>query len=212
MGVIDQIGPGSQVLEADGTRSTQVRVVGGSATQPTTPVTAIDSAVDPAFLPVTISATVTRPGDTSAYATNDCWSTSTSAPTVGGNVLTGAARVSGGAGEIVDVMIDSSNDPAAPLQGELWIYDTTVTAINDNAAFAPAVADRLKQVAVIPFTLYSNAGGSGSSGSSAHVLGVNALFTTVGSANLIFLIKVKNAYVPANAEVLQVRAKIRQLN
>ena len=33
----------------------------------------------------TISATVTRPADTNAYAANDCWSTSTSAPTVAGD-------------------------------------------------------------------------------------------------------------------------------
>ena len=82
--------------------------------------------------------------------------------------------------------------------------------MDDNAAFSLSDADAQKVVAVIPFTLADSGAATGAN-SFAHVLGVNAGFTCVGSADLRMLIKVKNAYVPANAEVLMPRFKIMQL-
>lgn len=187
-------------------------VMTGAQAAPSTPVTGISSEVEPSAVTVTVSTSVTRPSDTNAYAANDAIANSTSAPTVGGFTLTSAARVSGGAGEIVDALITSSADPATTLAGEVWIYDQAGTATNDNAAFAPAVGDRLNLVCVIPFVLNSCAGGSGAIGSAAHVVGINALFTAVGSANLRFFLKAKNVYTPISGEVFQVRLKIRQLN
>lgn len=164
-------------------------------------------------IPVTLSTSLTRPSDTNVYAANDAFTTSTSAPAAGGLTLTGAARATGGSGRIRDLLITSSADPATTLQGEIWIYDQAVATVpNDNAAFAPALADRLNLVAIVPFTLASCAGGSGAVGSVAQVIGLDVLFTCVGSANLRFLVKVKNAYTPISGEVLQVRAKIEQLS
>lgn len=164
-------------------------------------------------IPVTISTSLTRPSDTNVYAANDAFTTSTSAPAAGGLTLTGAARATGGSGRIRDLLITSSADPATTLQGEIWIYDQAVATVpNDNAAFAPALADRLNLVAIVPFTLASCAGGSGAVGSVAQVIGLDVLFTCIGTANLRFLVKVKNAYTPISGEVLQVRAKIEQLS
>lgn len=161
--------------------------------------------------PTTISATVTRPADTIAYAANDCWSDSTSAPTSGGFTLTGMSRASGGSGVIRDAVITSSADPATTLQGEIWIFDTSVTAVNDNAAFALSDADVLKLVCVIPFTLATTVAGSGTNSASI-ITNINKMFTCVGSANLRFLVKVKNAYTPISGEVLQVRLGIEQMS
>jgi len=160
---------------------------------------------------VTATTTITRPSDTTAYAANDAWANSTSAPTTGGFTLSSAARVSGGSGIITDVVIVSSNDPATLLQGELWIFDNAVTAVNDNAAFALSDADALELVGVVPFTLVTTVGGSGTN-SFAAVTGLNIGFAAVGSANLRYLVKVKNAYTPASGETLTVRAKIVQTN
>ena len=159
----------------------------------------------------TVSTGVTRPADTAPYVANDCWSDSTSAPTSGGFTLTGAARVSGGSGIITDLFITSSNDPATLLQGEIWIADSAITNVNDNAAFAMTDGDALLLVGVVPFTLASTVAGSGTN-SYAHLYGLNLGFTCVGSANLRFLVKVKNGYTPASGEVLTVRAKIIQTN
>lgn len=156
----------------------------------------------------TVTSTATRAADTNPYLANDTWADSASAPTAGGYTLTGMARASGGSGIIYDFLITSSNDPATLLQGELWIFDSAPTAVNDNAAFALSDADILKLVAVVPFTLVTSTAGSGTN-SVAHVFPASPIaYTCVGSADLRYLVKVKNAYTPANAEVLTVRAKI----
>lgn len=163
---------------------------------------ASDDAVSP--YAATLTTTVTRPADTNIYAVNDCWSDSTSAPTAGGFTFTAAGRVSGGAGVIASATIVSSIDPATLLQGEIWIFDSAPTAVNDNAAFALSDADALKLVGVIPFTLASTQNGSGTN-SFYHIGGLGIGYACVGSANLRFLVKVKNAYTPASAEALTVR-------
>jgi hypothetical protein len=156
---------------------------------------------------VTVATDVTRPADTTAYAANDAWSDSTTAPTSGGFTFTGAARISGGSGIITDAVITTSADPATTLQGEVWLFDTSVTNINDNAAFAVTDTEIKTYVGKIPFTL-EDAGNNGA----AHVQNLSIGFTCVGSANLRFLVKVKNAYTPGSAEVLTVRLKIIQTN
>ena len=158
----------------------------------------------------TCTTSITRPSDTTAYTANDALSNSASSPTAGGFTFTSAARASGGSGIITDLIVVSSNDPATLLQGECWIYDSATTAVNDNAAFASSDSDTLLLVAVIPFTMTSTVAGSGTT-SYAHVQGLSIGFTCSGSANLRFLVKVKNAYTPASAEVLSFRLKVLQV-
>ncbi len=158
---------------------------------------------------VTVDLVMTRMTDTNTYAINDAWANSDSAPTAGGYTATGAARLSGGSGVITDILFTSSGDPAVLLQGELWLFDSAPTAINDNAAFALSDSDVLKAVAVIPFTL-GDSGAATANNSFAHVQGLGIGFTCSGSANLRALVKVKNAYVPISGEVLNARLKIVQ--
>lgn len=160
---------------------------------------------------VTCSVDIVRPADTTAYAANDALSDSTSSPTSGGFTLTGAGRISNGSGIITDISIISSGDPATNLQGEIWIFDSAVTNVADNAAFALSDADVKLYVTHQPFTLASTTAGSGTN-SVASLVGLNVGFSCVGSANLRFLIKVKAAYTPISAEVFTVRAKIIQTN
>lgn len=163
--------------------------------------------IDPAVsYAATATTTITRPADTNAYVANDTWADSTSAPTTGGFTFTSACRTSGGSGVILSVAVVSSVDPATLLQGEIWIFDSAVTAVNDNAAFALSDGDALKLIpgGVIPFTLSSTTGGSGTN--SYYTSGaLNIGYTCSGSANLRYLVKVKNAYTPASAEALTVR-------
>lgn len=159
----------------------------------------------------TVTTTITRPADTTAYAINDAWADSTSAPTAGGFTFTGPARASGGSGVIADLIVVSTNDPATLLQGEVWIFDSSVTAINDNAAFTVSDGDAVKLVGVVPFVLASTMNGSGNN-SYANVQNLALGFTCSGSADLRYLVKVKNAYTPASGEQLTVRLKIVQTN
>lgn len=161
---------------------------------------------------VTVSTSVTKSTTTTTYTANDNWADSTSAPTAGGYTFTGCARGSGGSGIITDAIISCSVDPALPLQGEIWILDGAFAVNdNDNAAFTCSDADALLLIGVIPFTLASTVAGSGTT-SYAHIQNLSIGFTCVGSANLRFKVKVKNAYVNTASEVLNVRLKIVQTN
>lgn len=151
----------------------------------------------PLLKPFAISVDVTRPADTTAYAANDALSDSTSSPTSGGFTFSNAARASGGSGIITDAIITTSADASTLLQGEIWIFNTSVTNINDNSAFAVSDSEIKTYVGKIPFVM-EDAGNNGS----YHATNLNIGFTCSGSANLRFLVKVKNAYTPANAEVL----------
>jgi hypothetical protein len=157
--------------------------------------------------PKTVKVDVTRPADTAVYAVADAIANSTSAPTSGGFTIAGAARASGGSCLITDVMVASSNPPATRLSGEIWIFDQSVTAINDNAVFGVTDAEIKNCIAIIPFSLF-NAGNN----NIAHVYGLSVLATCVGSADLRFLLRTRNAYTPASAEVLSFTFKLLQLD
>lgn len=154
---------------------------------------------------VTVLGSVTRPNDTNTYAAGDAFADSASAPTSGGFTLTGAARASGGSGIITDMVISLSTNQATSLMGEIWLFDQGVgTAPNDNAAFA--ISDGAAQICVgiVPFLLNK----SGTNNALYHAQNLNIGFTCVGSANLRFLVKVLNAYIPTASEFLSVSTHI----
>jgi hypothetical protein len=150
----------------------------------------------------TISATVTRPNDSNPYTANDAFANSTTVPTVGGFTLTSACRVSGGAGIITDAVITASAGTA--YQGEIWVFDQAVTAVNDNAAFTASDGEVQTIVGVIPF----NTTDITAANSISYVNGLNIGYTCSGTANLRFLVKILNAPTPGASEVLSVRIKV----
>lgn len=156
----------------------------------------------PLGFPVSVSTDITRPADTTAYAANDALSNSTSAPTSGGFTLSSICRKSGGSVLITDVIVTTSNDAATLLQGEVWIFNQSVTNINDNTAFAVSDSEIKTCVAKVPFAL-EDAGNNGF----YHSQNLSILATASGSADLRFLVRVKNAYTPSNAEVITVIVK-----
>jgi hypothetical protein len=157
--------------------------------------------------PFAVQTNVTRPADTVAYAANDALSDSTSAPTSGGFTLSSIARASGGSVLITDVIVTSDNDPATPLQGEVFLFNTSVTNVNDNTAFVVSDTEIKTCVAKIPFAL-EDVGNN----DFYHAQNLNIVATCSGSANLRFLIRVRNAYTPASAEVITVIVKGLQLD
>lgn len=155
----------------------------------------------------TISTSKTRPNDTTAYAANDAWSDSTSAPTA--LTFTSVFRASGGTALITGLDVISSANKATALQGELWLFDTAPTAINDNAAFTITDGEYETVVAKIPFVLDSpgNSAADASGNTGCFIDGLGILVTGVSSANLTGLIKVINAYTPVAQEKLTFRLK-----
>ncbi len=163
--------------------------------------------VSPLGFPVTVQTDVTRPADTTAYAINDAISNSTTSPTSGGFTLSNIARASGGSVLITDVLVNTSADPATPLQGEIFLFNTSVTNINDNAAFAVSDSEIKTCVGRVGFAL-EDVGNNGF----YHAQNLNILATCSGSADLRFLLRARNAYTPASGEVLTITVKAIQLD
>ena len=156
---------------------------------------------------VTVSVDITRPADASAYAAGDAFANSTSAPTTGGFQLTGVARGAGKTALLTDVALIYSN--ATPdVVGELWVFDSAVNAVNDNAAFSLSDADARRLVAVVPFVIHKSAGNN----KVGHIGNLCHLCTCAGSDDLKFLVKVIQAFTPASGDILTVRAKFARLD
>lgn len=144
---------------------------------------------------ITCSTDITRPANTTQYSVNEALADTT--PTAGGFTFTNAARVSGGSGIITDAIILTDADAATLLQGEIMLFNQAVTAIADNAAFAITDAEAKTLIGKIPFTL-EDIGNSGW----YHAQNLSIGFTCVGTADLRFLVRVKNTYTPVSGEVL----------
>lgn len=162
--------------------------------------------VSPLGFPVTVSTDVTRPADAAVYAVNDALSNSTTTPTTGGFTLSNIARKSGGSVLITDMIVTSSNDTPT-IQGEVWLFNQAVTNINDNAVFSVTDTEIKTCVGRVGFA-FEDVGSNGF----FHAQNLNILATCVGSANLRFLIRVKNAATPGTSEVITVIVKAIQLD
>jgi len=128
----------------------------------------------------------------SVYAVNDAISDSTSAPTSGGFTFSSAARISGGGGVIRGFQACTSVDAATTLVGDVFIFNASVTNINDNAVFAVSDAEIKTCIARLSFSL-EDVGNNGF----YEISGLEIPYVCSGSANLRFLIRAKNAYTPA---------------
>lgn len=164
---------------------------------------------------VTVNGSITRPADTTTYAANDVITNSTSTPTI--ITFSGCSRLTTGAtgrsGIIQSAtLIDSANE-TLKLDGDLFIFDTTVTMDNDNAAFTPTDAELATVVAIITFTGSNSR--SGTAGAGGNVAYPNTIsggipFNCLTLSNLFGIFVARNAYVPISAEVFTFRLGILQ--
>lgn len=152
-----------------------------------------------------VTSSLTRPADTNAYAVGDEMSSSTTAPAV--NTITGAARASGGSGIIQGIYVSQNTLWTTKPQMEIWIFDTTTTPNNDNAAFAPADADVDTAIGIVSVaTSYA-----GTVNQALDSGTVSVPFVTVGSANLYYRVVIRNAAQDsANSGVTKFRFRILQ--
>jgi len=152
-----------------------------------------------------IDVTLTRPADTTTYTANDEISSSTSAPAV--NTITSAARATGGYVRLRAAACVDSSSVATKAQLLVYIFDTTTTPNNDNAAFAPSDSVMNTCVGILPFNVwYPGDDTSGATGNAfSPYLGPELDIKTTSTANLFFRVKVLNAYVPTSAEAFVFR-------
>ncbi len=159
----------------------------------------------------TVSATFTRPSDTTAYAAGDVVCNSTSAP-----VIMSFERVSlddDGISILQDAICVTSANVATKPDLELWLFDTAVTMDNDNAVFTPTDAELLTCVGVVRFPTGSFLVGDATSGaggnSLCHVSNLGVPVSAAQNITVLYgVLVVRNAYVPVSGEVFTVRLKL----
>jgi hypothetical protein len=151
--------------------------------------------------------TITRPADTTAYAAGDQVADSTSAPTV--LTFTHMSRYPTARGSIKKVSILSSAYVATAPDFELWLFDTTMTPNNDNAAFAPTDAVVATRVAIIPvniaFVGNATAGAGGNQVLESDPEVEYHYRTAEGTNSLFGCLVVRNAYVPVSGEIFTIQ-------
>ena len=160
---------------------------------------------------VIVNGSFTRPSDTNVYAANDVICNSTSAPVI--ITFSGCARVSLGSGEIQSCVLTDSGNETLKLEGDLFIFDTTVTMDNDNAAFTPTDAEMATCLGVITFSASSpKSGTAGTGGNCQYPDSITKAipFVCLTSTNLYGILVARNAYVPISAEVFTFRLGILQ--
>jgi hypothetical protein len=158
-----------------------------------------------------VTATVTRENDTNAYTAGDLITPSTTAH----NPITfsDCARNNGGSGIILDAVLIDSACQTTKLDAELYLFDTTVAPVHDNAAWAPSDAELATLVAVIDFgsTPWVGDPTAGTGNVVYQVQNNNAGFVCgAASRNLFGVLVARNAYTPVGLEVFTIRLKIVQ--
>lgn len=152
------------------------------------------------------SGTITRPADTTAYASGDLVANSVTAGSVTNLQFTTASRISGGSGLIVGARIQKSTNSVTNAAFRLHLFSVapTYTSAGDNSAISTVVVASAKgylgYVDITAMTGFSDvAWGTGAVDNSRG----NAPFVAV--AQIIYgLLEARGAYTPGNAEVFTV--------
>lgn len=162
-----------------------------------------------------VSASITRPNDTTAYTTGDAWTDSTSSPTASITQLTGMANSSDGSGTIMNAcLIDSANQTTKG-NFEVFLFTSDITLDNDNAAFTPTDGEMETCIGVISFVGTLARSGNSTSGATGNAIYTPFGFTPIpyhcdGGTTLYYAIKVANNYTPVAQEKLTLVLNIQQ--
>lgn len=145
------------------------------------------------------TATLTRPGDTTAYTANDSVANSTGSPTA--LTFSNCARVTGGCGLIRDATLILSGMTTTVAEFHLWVFDTSPTVTADNSAFNPSDGDAANVQCVLMF----NAGNMSDGTSNRVYKLVNApqMFKTSGALELYGALMTRTGYTPTSGETYQ---------
>lgn len=154
-----------------------------------------------ANMPAVLSGTVTRPADTTAYASGDLVANSTTAGSVTAITIANAVLAAGGGGRIERVRVRKTGTSLTNASFRVHFYSATPTVTNgDNAAWLSPVTSYIGAFDVTVDRAFSN----GAEGAGVPLVG-NAMTFMIPSGTSIFaLIEARGAYTPANAEVFTV--------
>ncbi len=152
-----------------------------------------------------VSATVTRPADTTAYASGDLVANSTTAGSVTPMQFT-VAQWAGGTGMIRRARIRKTGTSITNASFRLHLYNVSPTPANgDNGAFSTNQA--ANYVGALDVTM-TQAFTDGASGNGVPLVGSEINFDLPSGTVLFGLLEARGAYTPASAEVFTVELEV----
>lgn len=157
---------------------------------------------------VAASSTITRPADTTAYASGDLVANSTTAGSVTNLQFTSPTNTNGAVGEVVGARIQKSTNSVtnAAFRLHLFTVAPTYTTAGDNSALSSVVVASAKgylgYVDITAMTGFSDvAWGTGAVDSSR----LRMPYVLAGSDTVLYgLIEARGVYTPGSAEVFTV--------
>ena len=151
-------------------------------------------------LPFSVSTTLTRPANTTAYTAGDAITDSTSAPTA--LQFTGTGISGSGILRISHATIAKSGVNLETFQ--LWLFNSSPTATNDNAAFTLTDADNDACVGVLTF----GTGLTAVNNSYYHLANLDVRIQTTSTSQVIYgLLKGAAGFTPVSAETFKITLK-----
>lgn len=154
-----------------------------------------------------VSTTLTRPGDTTAYAINDSVNSSTSSPTA--LTFTSAVRTATGTGYITKARLVTSQSTCVAAF-RLWLFSaSTMTKTNDNTLFNVVYADNAIRLGYLDFPACATE--TGASVDCAFAMLDNIRYAVTGSGSALYgLLETKTAFTPANAQTFFIELTVDQ--
>ena len=160
--------------------------------------------------PVTlVTATFTRPADTTAYASGDLIANSTTAGSVTVMSFTGVALEGGGTGMIRRVRIRKSGTSTTSASFRVHLYNALPTVSNgDNSAWL--TDQSAAYMGAFDVTL-DRAFTDGAAGNGVPLIGSELNFDLPGSSTTVYgLLEARAAYTPASGESFTVELEVLQ--
>jgi hypothetical protein len=157
----------------------------------------------------TTGVSVTRPANTTTYTTGDVIGTAVTATLIIPNASFGEFD----AGIIQQVIVSSSAYVAVAPTLELWLFDTVVADIADNAAFAPTDTEMATLIGIVELPTADWKIGAPTAGAGGNAVcvadNVSIPFNTKkGTSKIYGVLVVRNAYEPISGEVFTVRMQV----
>jgi hypothetical protein len=161
-----------------------------------------------------ISASFTRPSNTTAYAAGDVVGPVTTAAV---QTITGAARQNGGSGKIVGAILETNNATVTNGTFRVHVYNASFTPDADNAAFAGQHTNRAAYQGSFDFNILV-ADSASAEGAIAQLRAATDVDNglplnfecAAGNSALYCVIVALGAYVPASAQVFQLTLTVEQ--
>lgn len=160
-----------------------------------------------------VTASLTRPSDTTTYAAGDVISAVTSNDhfTFGAASNDGSKRTGRSSPGTLTInaarLWSSANQSSLYLAAEIWLFVTDIAKVADNSAFAPTDAEMLTCIGIIDFPAASWRAGIATAGADGNaVCDIRNIDLPLGCqpGRIYGQLVARNAYVPVSGEIFVV--------